>query len=314
MEETSGLVSVIMIFLDAAPYLNEAVASVFAQTYGRWELLLVDDGSSDGSSVIASGYAEQHPDKVRYLEHPNHENRGMSASRNLGIVQARGEFVAFLDADDVYLPEKLERQVQILRDNPSAAMAYGGTTHWYSWTGRAEDQGRDQRRTLGVKPDTLVQPPTLPRLFLQRRAQTPGICAVLIRRPVVELVGGFNEQFKGMFEDQVFFYKLLLQYPVFIESGSWDRYRQHPVSHSHLMHQAGQYHPGRQASPAYSTFLSWLEAYLLQHGLGDKALWAALRKEKWLFTAPSLYRLATRVDRVVAYGRAIGRRLGGLAR
>src|SRR5690349_14304343 len=104
MQETSGLVSVIMIFLDAAPYLDEAVASVFAQTYGRWELLLVDDGSIDGSSVIASGYAEQHPDKVRYLEHPNHENRGMSASRNLGIMQAHGEFVAFLDADDVYLP------------------------------------------------------------------------------------------------------------------------------------------------------------------------------------------------------------------
>ena len=80
------------------------------------------------------------------------------------------------------------------------------------------------------------------------------------------------------------------------------------------MHQAGQYSPGRQASPAYSKFLSWLEAYLLQQRLGDKALWAALRKEKWLFTAPSLYRLATRVDRVVAYGRAIGRRLGGLAR
>src|SRR3712207_221993 len=77
-------VSVVVIFLDAARFLGEAVASVLGQTYGAWELLLVDDGSTDGSSALARGYAAAQPGRVRYLEHPGHANRGMSAARNLG--------------------------------------------------------------------------------------------------------------------------------------------------------------------------------------------------------------------------------------
>jgi glycosyltransferase involved in cell wall biosynthesis len=119
-ELTSGdgqdrsFVSVIIIFLDAERFIREAIESVFAQTHDNWELLLVDDGSTDGSRSFALRYAEEHPDKVRYLEHANRQNKGMSASRNLGIANAKGEYIAFLDADDVWLPNKLEHQVTIL--------------------------------------------------------------------------------------------------------------------------------------------------------------------------------------------------------
>src|SRR6266545_8317921 len=99
--DESPLVSTVMIFLDAEPFLEEAIDSVFVQTYRHWELLLVDDGSTDGSSDIAKRYAREHPGRVRYLEHPGHENRGTSASRNLGVRHSRGELVALLDADDV---------------------------------------------------------------------------------------------------------------------------------------------------------------------------------------------------------------------
>ncbi len=78
-------VSAIVIFLNENRFLQEAIESIFAQTYDHWELLLVDDGSTDESSDIALRYAERHPEKVRYLEHAGHENRGMSVSRNLGI-------------------------------------------------------------------------------------------------------------------------------------------------------------------------------------------------------------------------------------
>src|SRR5918999_1055965 len=108
------LVSVIMIFLNAEKFIEEAIESVFAQTYDSWELLLVDDGSTDDSTDIALRYAQQNPERVRYLEHDSHLNRGMSASRNLGITHAIGEYIAFLDADDVWLPHKLEQQVAIL--------------------------------------------------------------------------------------------------------------------------------------------------------------------------------------------------------
>jgi glycosyltransferase involved in cell wall biosynthesis len=84
--------------------------------------LLVDDGSTDASTKIARRYAEQYPERVRYLEHDGHQNRGMSASRNLGIRHAKGKYIGFLDADDVWLPEKLAEQTTILSLYPDAAM------------------------------------------------------------------------------------------------------------------------------------------------------------------------------------------------
>ena len=111
------MVSVITIFRNAPiGFFEEAIASVLAQTENRWELLLVDDGSTDESPDIARRAVAANPERMRLLTHPNRSHRGMSASRNLGIQAARGEFVAFLDADDVYLPEKLERQIKVLRD------------------------------------------------------------------------------------------------------------------------------------------------------------------------------------------------------
>jgi len=77
-DTTAPLVSVVVIFLDAARFLEEAVASVLAQDHPNWELLLVDDGSRDGSSAIARRYAERHPGRVRHLEHAGHANRGKS--------------------------------------------------------------------------------------------------------------------------------------------------------------------------------------------------------------------------------------------
>src|SRR5678815_1955714 len=149
------LVSVVAIFLNAEQFIQEAIESVFAQTYDNWELLLVDDGSSDASTAVARRYAEQYPERVCYLEHPGRQNRGASASRNLGIRHAEGEYIALLDVDDVWLPHKLEQQVAIMESQPEAAMVYGLSEYWYSWTGWPEDQGRDFVYDLGVPPNTL---------------------------------------------------------------------------------------------------------------------------------------------------------------
>ena len=105
------LVSAIIIFLNEERFIREAIDSVFAQTCENWELLLIDDGSHDGSTDIARRFAAENPGKVRYFEHQGHQNRGMSVSRNLGVRHAMGQYIAFLDADYVWLPEKLEQQV-----------------------------------------------------------------------------------------------------------------------------------------------------------------------------------------------------------
>ena len=102
--KSEDLVTVIVIFLDEARFIQEAIDSVLVQSYPHWELLLIDDGSRDQSSGIARSIADQRPGKIRYLEHAGHQNLGMSASRNLGIRHAKGKYIAFLDADDVWSP------------------------------------------------------------------------------------------------------------------------------------------------------------------------------------------------------------------
>jgi glycosyltransferase involved in cell wall biosynthesis len=284
------LVSCITIFFNAKRehFFEEAIESIFAQTYDNWELLLVDDGSTDESTAIALQYAQQYPDRVRYLEHEGHQNRGMSATRNLGIAHAKGNYITLLDADDVWLPQKLEKQMAILEAQPEVGMVYGSTLMWYSWTDNPEDSKRDRGRHLGVKVDTLVTPPTLFKLFLKGKAVPPVPSSVLIRKELVKAVGGFEESFRGMFEDQAFIYKACLKSAVFIESGCWDRYRQHPNSCCHIAASLDQFRFG-EPNFSHHTFLTWVEQYLTQQGIKDADIWRALNEALWPYKHQKLY-------------------------
>ena len=284
---SAPLVSVVTIVLNGARFLDEAIASVVAQTHPAWELLVVDDGSSDASVEIARRWATVKPDRIRTLAHPHGENRGMSASRNLGIAHSRGTFIAFLDADDIYLPEKLERQVEVLRRNPRAAMVFGPSLHWYSWTGRAEDVGHDVPRRLGGAAETLVEPPLLVRRYLERRADTPATCSVLVRRETIDAVGGFVSTFRDLHEDQVFFYKVALRFPIYLESSSWDRYRRHPDALCEVRIREGTHRDDYRPTPARGAFLWWLEQHLAQSG-ADGQLLRLVARERWPYRHPRL--------------------------
>src|SRR3954470_11220225 len=131
-EADTTLVSVIMIFFDAEEFFEEAIASVLAQTHSPIELLLCDDGSTDGSTAIARRWARSHP-AVRYLEHAGHAHRGMSSTRNLGIAAAQGDLAAFLDADDVWEKDHLHHDVSLLLSRPEAGMVCGQAVDWHSW-------------------------------------------------------------------------------------------------------------------------------------------------------------------------------------
>lgn len=269
------LVTAITIFLDAAPFLEAAIGSVLAQTCTDWELLLVDDGSTDGSSAIALRYAAEHPASIRYLHHESHRNRGMSASRNRGLAQARGEYIAFLDADDMWLPDKLERQLAILRAHPAAAMTCGATKLWYGWSGNPGDAARDTVRAIRPGDDALHHPPALLRLFLQDRALTPATCSVLIRREAFARTGTFEERFTGLYEDQAFFIKAYLTLPCFVTHDVLDLYRQHPESHSAVALRTGDYSADRPTA-ALTDLLAWCARYFVRERVADPALWAGL--------------------------------------
>ena len=290
------LVSVIIIFLDGERFIEEAIESVLAQTYKSWELLLVDDGSSDASTGIAQRYAAQHPNRIRWLEHPGHENRGMSATRNLGIAHARGAYVALLDADDVWLPCKLEYQVALLEAHPEAGLLCGASQYWYGWTGRPADARRDRTIPVGAPQDTLSRPPALLTLLHPLgRGGAPCVSSLLIRRRVIEAVKGFEESFRGIYqfyEDQAFLTKVYLETPVFVSSRWCDRYRQHDASCVVQVTAAGQRDVVREH------FLRWFAEYLLAKGEQDRQVWSALNRALRPYRRPILFfplKLARRV-------------------
>ena len=274
------LVSAIIIFLDEECFLAQAIESVIAQSYENWELLLVDDGSTDRSTAIAREFAARLPERIRYLEHAGHANRGMSASRNLGLDHARGRYIGFLDGDDAWEPEKLREQVALLEEHPRAAMVYGRTLIWHSWREGNPSAG-DEFCDLGVVPDTLIEPPRLLVNLIENRYQTPTTCNALMRREVFEEIGRFEESFRGMFEDQVFFMKLALAAPVFVSSRRWARYRQRKDSHSARMESSGDVREAR------ARLLAWLESYLREHGTTAPEVWDMLRRQtrgpRWVF-------------------------------
>ncbi len=276
-------VSAIIIFLDEARFLAEAIDSVRAQSFGDWELILVDDGSTDGSSEIARVASDG--DRIRYMEHPGHANRGMSASRNAGIAASRGEFIAFLDADDVWSPDKLAEQLAIFDADPAIDMVYGRSLIWHEWEAGAAT--RDYHFPLGVEPGRAYPPGSLLPMLIRNKVQTPTPIASMMRRSLVERVDGFEDEFRGMFEDQVFFAKTHLVSHCHVDDRSWAKYRQH--GNSCTAQSAGH----MQDIRARARFLRWLNRYLRRHTVRDAAIRAALTWA-WIEVAEQIALLAAR--------------------
>jgi len=256
---TAPRVSVITIFLDAERFLEGAIDSVLRQTYPDWELILVDDGSRDGSSELARAASRQAPARLRVLEHPEHRNLGMSASRNRGLEAARGDLVTFLDADDTWKPEKLARQVERLSARPEAAGLVAPALYWYSWSGKEEDLARDFVQRWPFAAGQIVEPPALLEMFLAD--EWTSLCDVLLRRDSVSRIGGYEVPFAGMYEDQAFHAKLCSTYPLLVDDAPMYHYRQHPGSCTSRSHHGGSTRAARLR------FLAWLETYLLEQDL-----------------------------------------------
>ncbi len=115
-------VDIILPAFNAAHFLPMALDSVVAQTFADWRILLVDDGSTDETTVVAARYSEQLGPKLRYIRQ---ENRGLPAARNTAIHHAEAEFLALLDADDVWLPHRLEASLKLFAGRPEVGLSYG---------------------------------------------------------------------------------------------------------------------------------------------------------------------------------------------
>jgi glycosyltransferase involved in cell wall biosynthesis len=296
-------ISVVMIFFNSERYIKEAIDSVLVQTFTDFELLLVDDGSTDTSSAIAQDYADRHPARVRYLEHEGHANRGMSAARNLGLRNAVGEFVALIDSDDVWRPNKLAAQLRIMELHPGLGMVCGTVRYWESWAG-----GEDRLVPSGHIQDRSIPPPeAMLRVYPLGTGTSPCPSDLLMRRDLMMSVGGFEEQFTGsrqLFEDQAFLAKFYLVAPVYFSGDNWLDYRQHADSCVAKVSRSGQDEEVRRF------FLQWLANYLGQQPRVDIRVRTALRRTLWRDRHPHIYRTWRLADHIVA---RLRRRLTSLA-
>lgn len=118
MEQDAGLISIIVPVYNAGAYIRETISMVAAQTYESWELLLVDDGSEDDSREKIRESMENGDVRIRLIE--KQKNEGAARARNAGIEASKGRYVAFLDADDLWMPDKLEKELAFMKEKQAA--------------------------------------------------------------------------------------------------------------------------------------------------------------------------------------------------
>ncbi len=186
-------VSVIIPTFNRKDFLKEAIDSVLSQTYKNFELIVVDDGSTDGTGEMISKYYPQ----IRYFYQ---KNKGPSAARNKGIKEAKGEYISFLDSDDLWLKEKLKKQIDFFDKNPEYKICY--TDEIWIRNGKRVNPKKKHRKYCGW-----IFERTLPLCIV-----SPS--SVIIHRNVFENVGLFDEEF-FVCEDYDLWLRISSKYPIY---------------------------------------------------------------------------------------------------
>ncbi len=203
-------ISVVIPAYNAERTVAETLDSVLAQSMQDFEIIVVNDGSRDATGAILDFYAERHPGKVRVI---HQENTGQARARNNGIAAARGRYIAFNDADDIWAPEKLERQLRFLEDNPEYGLCYTeGMT--------IDEKGREKEPFGATREFT-------GRCFeiLITRNNIIG-SSVMVRRAVLDDVGVFNPELRAC-ENWELWTRIARKYPIACIDEKLSFYRQH---------------------------------------------------------------------------------------
>ena len=221
-------VSIVMPCFNQARFLNEAIASLTAQTIEDWECIIVNDGSTDETQDLAVSHSKR-DDRIRYV---SQANRGLSAARNTGLSHCRGGLVQFLDCDDKLERSKLATQCCFLDDNPGVGLVYG-----------------DARYFISEEPESYffslfrdVSEPWIPNLWNSGRPvldllvnqNIMPVNSPLLRRSVIEKTGSFDESLKAL-EDWDYWVRCAargVRFEYLAPSGSLALIRSHPASMS----------------------------------------------------------------------------------
>jgi len=202
------LISVIIPTYNSAEYIEEALGSVFEQTFQDFEIIVVDDGSTDNTAEVLKKYG----DRIRYIYQ---ENNGPASARNRGIRAARGEYIAFLDADDLWVTTKLEKQVELFSRRKELGMVTTGACSF------------DSKGVFGFSADkreTLMVGDIARNIFLRSNIGTP---TVMVRKEVFDNIGYFEENIRQS-EDDNMWIRIASHYDVELIDEALIKVRNHP--------------------------------------------------------------------------------------
>ncbi len=202
------LVSVVIPNYNYARYLRQAIDSALQQTYPRVEVVVVDDGSQDDSAAVLASYGAH----IKWLRQ---QNRGVAVARNRGAQASSSDYLAFLDADDYWLPDKLERQMALYRQDPELGLTHCGV-----------EEFDDQKGRINQRRDGLEGWVARELLLLERPVILGGGSGLLMPRALFEEVGGFDEHLSTS-ADWELFYRLAARRRVGFTPEVGVRYRFH---------------------------------------------------------------------------------------
>lgn len=200
-------VSVIIPTYNRAQYIAEAIDSVLNQTYQDFEIIIVDDGSTDNTKEIIKPYLDDYSNKIRYFYQ---KNKGISAARNMAINKAREDYIAFLDSDDRWLPEKLEKQMKVIKDE-NINFVYSAMY--------VENNGRMTNRIIPANPATDF-------LGLLTKNQSIAMATTIIKKEYITKTGMFDETLT-VSVDYDLWLRVLLKYKVKYLKEPLTIYREH---------------------------------------------------------------------------------------
>ena len=206
-------VSIIIPTYNHGRYILETLASVFGQTFTDYEIIVVNDGSPDDTAEVLQPLAQS--GRIRYFEQ---KNQGQAAARNRGLVEARGEFIAFLDDDDLWPPEKLQWQVDLLRHRPDAG-AVGGSCEFIDDSGRTTNTNHIAAQSISFE-----------SLFEGNPFWSPG--QLMIRVSAIRSVGGFDPCIRGGADDLDLLFRLARSSVILACDTVALKYRQHATNSS----------------------------------------------------------------------------------
>ena len=175
------LISIMMPAYNNAEYIKQAIESIYVQNYDNTDIIVVDDGSTDNTKEIVQQYKDI---KYFYIEH-----KGISFARNTALEKSKGEYIAFLDSDDYWLPNKLNTQMQYFKDHPDCEIVFTKYENFFE-----DEKLKTNKRAMHEK---------MMEKFLKQYLPSS-----IIKKELFEKYGNFDEKFSGV-EDTEFLYRIL---------------------------------------------------------------------------------------------------------